>query len=72
MRSPSWSVWKAGCSAMSDPERSLEPPEEKPAPRCPWCGEECETLYRDRFGVVFGCENCVDTLDAYENRHLAS
>ena len=57
---------------MSDPERSLEPPEEKPAPRCPYCGEECETLYRDRFGVVFGCENCVETLDAYENRHLAS
>ena len=30
---------------MSDPERPLEPPEEKPAPRCPYCGEECETLY---------------------------
>ena len=56
---------------MNEPERALEPMPEQPRPRCPWCGEECETLYRDRFGGVFGCENCVDTLDAYEHRHLA-
>lgn len=28
-------------------------------PRCPICGEECETLYEDRDGTVFGCDNCV-------------
>ena len=55
---------------MDIPERPLEPPEPEAAPRCPCCGEECETLYRDRMGAVFGCEKCVETLDAWENRHL--
>lgn len=53
------------------PERPLEPPEPEPAPCCPWCGEEREHLYRDRAGEIVGCENCVDTLDAWEHRHLA-
>ena len=35
-------------------------------PRCPVCGEECDTFYRDREGEIFGCENCVQTLDAWE------
>lgn len=26
---------------------------------CPVCGEECETYYVDKFGDIFGCENCV-------------
>lgn len=49
----------------------MEPPEPEAAPRCPCCGEECETLYRGRMGAVFGCEKCVETLDAWENWHLA-
>lgn len=53
------------------PERPLEPPEPEPQPCCPWCSEECEHLYRDRTGEIVGCENCVDTLDAWEYRHLA-
>lgn len=52
------------------PERPLEPPEECGGPHCPRCGEECETLYRDRYGEVVGCENCVETLDAWDYLHL--
>ena len=53
------------------PERPLEPPEPEENPCCPGCGEECETLYRDRMGTVFGCEKCVETLDVWDYRHLA-
>lgn len=38
------------------------------APICPCCGEECETLYRDRNGEYVGCDVCVDTQDAWEWR----
>lgn len=53
------------------PERPLKPPEPEENPRCPCCGEECETLYRDRAGFIVGCENCMETLDAWEHRYLA-
>ena len=53
------------------PERPWEPPEPEENPRCPCCGEECETLYRDRAGFIVGCENCMETLDAWEHRYLA-
>lgn len=33
--------------------------------RCPECGEECETIYASG-GTVFGCEHCVDVMDADE------
>ena len=56
---------------MDIPERPLEPPEPEENPRCPCCGEECETLYRAFSGAVVGCEKRVDALDAWENRHLA-
>ena len=36
-------------------------------PRCPVCGDECETLYKDQYGEVFGCNNCVETVDAWED-----
>ena len=35
-------------------------------PCCPECGEECDTLYRDRHGRVLGCENCIQKVDAWE------
>lgn len=53
-------------SDMDIPERPLEPPEEEARPCCPCCGEECETLYRDRAWRIVGCENCMETLDAWE------
>ena len=40
------------------------PPEEQPV-FCPICGEECDTIYKDRDGTIFGCENCVTTQDAW-------
>lgn len=33
---------------------------------CPICGEECETIYADQNGEVFGCENCIMQQDAWE------
>ena len=39
---------------------------EQELPMCPHCGSECEWIYRDRNNVVVGCENCIDTVDAYE------
>lgn len=38
-------------------------------PVCPVCGEECETLYQRhtmRSSEIVGCDNCLDTLDAWE------
>ena len=31
---------------------------------CPICGEECETIYKDRYGDVFACNWCLDSMDA--------
>lgn len=53
------------------PERPLDPPEQDAPPCCPWCGAECDTLYRIPTGEIVGCEHCVDTLDAWKYRHLA-
>lgn len=53
------------------PEPSLDEPEKDGVPRCPCCGWECITLYRGRGGEIVGCENCIDALDAVDNRHLA-
>lgn len=39
---------------------------EQEYPRCPVCGEECETLYKDINSDVVGCENCVKEVDAWE------
>lgn len=46
-------------------ERSLTPPEPDPMPVCPECGAECEWYYRNQIGEIIGCENCIDSLDAY-------
>nr|DAR57861.1 MAG TPA: Putative acetylornithine deacetylase [Caudoviricetes sp.] len=53
------------------PEPSLDEPEKDEMPRCPCCGWECSTLYRARGGEIVGCENCIDALDAVDNRDLA-
>ena len=45
--------------------RTGEPDGREPkSPRCPACGEECDTFYLNRFGNVFACENCVQIEDA--------
>jgi hypothetical protein len=34
-------------------------------PRCPICGEECETVYSLRkTDEIIGCENCISENDA--------
>ena len=38
-------------------------------PVCPVCGGESETLYQRhtmRSSEIVGCDNCIDTLDAWE------
>lgn len=47
------------------PEPSLEPPEYT-VPRCPICGEEADTLYRDKYGDIVGRDGCLQTVDAWE------
>lgn len=39
---------------------------EHPIPTCPVCGEETDTLYKDRDGYIFGCGECVTSCDAWE------
>ena len=35
-------------------------------PHCPVCGKECETIYRDEYGEIFACDECVKKQDATE------
>lgn len=39
-------------------------------PRCPVCGKDCDTVYKDRDGTIFACENCVTIADAYDEEDL--
>ena len=43
-----------------------EPPLEPDFPRCPICGEETDTFYRDADGDIVGCDNCVKAIDAWD------
>lgn len=39
--------------------------DEGPAPVCPCCGAECETVYRNKYTTeILGCNECLDALDA--------
>jgi len=35
-------------------------------PLCPICGEETDTVYKDYFGNIVGCDMCVKAYDAWE------
>lgn len=41
-------------------------PPDIPWPRCPVCGEETDTFYRDREFDIIGCDNCIHSVDAWE------
>lgn len=41
-------------------------PPDYTVPICPVCGEETDTLYADMDGEIFGCDNCVKTIDAWD------
>lgn len=40
--------------------------QEREYPRCPVCGEETDTFYRDPGGEVVGCGCCLEVEDAWE------
>ena len=42
-----------------------DPPDYK-VPCCPICGEQCEIIYKDKWGNICGCDDCIDALDAWE------
>lgn len=35
-------------------------------PICPVCGAECETIYKDTYGEIVGCDECLTAHDACE------
>ena len=46
---------RTGYPGVKDPEY----------PRCPVCGEECETVYYSEFEIV-GCDNCISGRNAWD------
>lgn len=47
---------------------NIEPPVDPPeytCPRCPVCGEEAGSYYKDKWGNVVGCPECVQEVDAW-------
>lgn len=48
-------------------ERTGYPDGKEPTyPRCPICGEECETIYKSKDYEIVGCDCCIRTTDAWE------
>lgn len=35
-------------------------------PRCPVCGQECSSVYRNGEGAIVACDNCLEELDAWD------
>lgn len=35
-------------------------------PRCPVCGQECSSVYRNGDGEIVACDNCLEELDAWD------
>lgn len=53
--------------AITNMERTGWPGGKEPKePRCPVCGENCEVIYQDLYGVFVGCDVCMKARDAYE------
>lgn len=52
------------CKTWSAPATRME--RSPAAPAAPICGEECETIYKDRYGAYVGCDVCMETKDAWE------
>lgn len=48
-------------------ERTGYPDGKEPAyPRCPICGKECETIYKDKEFSIVGCDICIRNVDAWD------
>ena len=50
-----------------EPERPAEPKDYK-VPRCPVFGEETDTLYKNIYGDTVGCDVCIRTVAAWEEK----
>lgn len=35
-------------------------------PRCPVCGEETDTFFRNKYFDIIGCDECLKTVDAWD------
>lgn len=46
--------------------RSGYPYDVKEAPKCPVCGEEADEFYKNEYGDIVGCTECICKVDAYE------
>lgn len=47
------------------------PPEPRPWPLCPVCGEECRWIFTNHAGDAVGCDMCLDKIDSeiYEEEY---
>ena len=54
-----------GIAPLDNPKRTGEP-EEPQYPHCPICGEECDTIYRDKNGEFVGCNECIEVSGAWQ------
>ena len=48
------------------PPAYYDPPEAAPFPRCPICGEESDTFYKNGAGEICGCDVCIKAVDAWD------
>lgn len=39
---------------------------EEKAPKCPICDKDAEKFYKDFWGEVVGCDNCIKEFDSWE------
>ena len=54
-------------SVFAYKEPRVEPKPYK-LPMCPVCGEETDTLYKNIYGEIVGCDVCIRTVDAWEEK----
>ena len=49
------------------PDYKPEPPAwDDFIPYCPVCGEETDTYYKDKDGVIVGCDSCIVPVEPWE------
>lgn len=54
-------------------ERTGYPPwHNSQEPICPVCHAECDTVYKDMYGEIIGCDICLTAYDAWEEDECMS
>ena len=53
------------CPEIENTIRTGYPHGEPNYPHCPVCGSECEEIYFNEDGDIFGCDDCVRTKSAW-------